>query len=113
MRRMNEDEQRGVDAARLLRVLADRAMAEGECQDIAGVTVGPSTADAAAAGMDLNSPRYRAAIAQLLEMGALVTDEETSTLMSDDVVGEPEHGFALKITREGVQVLRELEQYGV
>jgi hypothetical protein len=110
---MNEDEQRGVDAARLLRVLADQAMAEGEREDIAGVTVEPSTADAAAAGMDLNSPRYRAAIAQLLEMGALVTDEETNALMSDDVVGEPEHGFALKITREGVQVLRELEQYGV
>jgi hypothetical protein len=46
-------------------------------------------------------------------MGALVTDEETNALMSDDVVGEPEHGFVFKITREGVQVLRELEQYGV
>ena len=109
---MNKDEQRGVDAARLLRVLADRAMAENECEDIAGVTVEPSTADAAAAGMDLNAPRYRAAIAQLLEMGALVADEETNALMSK-VVGEPEHGFAFKITREGVQVLRELEQYGV
>jgi hypothetical protein len=109
---MNEDEQRGVDAARLLRVLADRAMAESERQDITGVTVRPSTADAAAAGVGLNSPRYNAAIAQLLEMGALVTDEETNALMSN-VVGEPEHGFAFKITREGVQVLGELEQYGV
>ena len=110
---MNEDEQRGVDAARLLRVLADRAMAESERQDIAGVTVEPSTADAAAAGMDLNSPRYRAAIAQLLEMGALVADEEETNVLMSNVVGEPEHGFAFKITREGVQVLRELEQYGV
>jgi hypothetical protein len=110
---MNKDEQRGVDAARLLRVLADRAMAESECEDIAGVTVGPSTADAAAAGMNLNSPRYNAAIAQLLEMGALVADEETNALMSDDVVGESEHGFAFKITWQGVEVLRELEQYGV
>ncbi len=38
--------------------------------------------------------------------------EETSTLMSD-VVGEAEHAFTFKITREGVEVLRELEQYGV
>ena len=111
-RRMNEDEQRGVDAARLLRVLADRATAEGERKDIAGVTVGPSTTDAAAAGMNLNSPRYRAAITRLLEMGALVRDEETNALMSN-VIGEPEHGFTFKITREGVEVLRELEQYGV
>jgi hypothetical protein len=46
-------------------------------------------------------------------MAALVTDEETNALISDDAVGEPEHGFALKITPVGVQVLRELEQYGV
>ncbi len=108
---MTQDQQRAVDAIRLLRALVDQAMAERgseDMEDVAGVTVMPSTADAAAAGMDLNSPRYNAALGLLLgELGvdALIPDDETNARLVN-VVGEPEHGWAFKITRDGLELLR-------
>jgi hypothetical protein len=101
---MGEDEQRAVDAIRLLQALADQARVEGGHDDVAGVTVMPSTAAAEEAGMVLNTPRYNAAIEALLGVGALRRDEAANALFAN-VVGEPEQGWALEITPEGVDLL--------
>ena len=76
---MAEEERRAVDNVALLRALADQAMQENglaDAQGAAAVSVVPSTATAAAVGMDIGTPRYEAAVGRLLEAGALERDEE-------------------------------------
>ena len=101
---MAEDERPAVEAVRLLRALVDRAMAERRSKDteeVAGVTVMPSTADAEAAGLVFDAPRYNAAMGLLwggLGVDALEPDDETNARFVN-VVGEPERGWTFKITR--------------
>jgi hypothetical protein len=98
---MGEEEQRAVDTVELLRALVDQVMDERDLEDeedAVGVPVVPATA-----GMDLSTPRYNAAIEELLDVGALERDDETDELLGN-ISGEPE---AFKITREGLELLRE------
>src|ERR687894_2131433 len=99
-------EERGaVDEMGLLRALADQAMQENglaDAQGAASVSVVPSTATVAAAGMDIGTPRYDAAIRRLLEAGALERDEETDR-MRGHVSGDPE---AFRISRSGIDPLQ-------
>jgi hypothetical protein len=101
------DQQRAVDATMLMMQLAIRARVERKLDsldDVVGVTVIPSTADAEGASLVLNSPRYNAARDELLEAGALERDHETEEQLAN-ISGEPE---AFKITRSGIQLLRNL-----
>jgi len=68
-----------------------------DAQGAASVSVVPSTATAAAAGMDIGTPRYDAAVGRLLEAGALERAEEIDRLHAN-VQGEPE---AFRITARG------------
>ena len=102
---MTQEELRAVDAVRLLRALVDQATAECGQDDVAGVTVVPSTAAASAAGLVLNAPRYDAAIELLLGAEALERDEGANALFANVAGGEPEHGWAFEITREGLELL--------
>ena len=98
---MTEEERGAVDARGLLRALAEQAMQENglaDAQGAASVSVVPSTATAAAAGMDVGTPRYEAAVGRLLESGALERDEENS--------GGPE---AFRITAGGIDLLKKTE----
>ncbi len=110
-RRMTEGDRLAAEAVRLLRALVDRAMAERgseDMEDLAGVSISPSTADAEAAGLVLNTPRYNAALGLLLGglgVDALEPDHETNARLVN-VVGEPEHGWAFRITRDGLELLR-------
>ena len=95
---MTKEERGAVDARDLLRALAGQAMQENglaDAQGAASVSVVPSTATAAAAGMDIGTPRYEAAVGRLLEAGALERDEENS--------GGPE---AFRITAGGIDLLK-------
>ncbi len=103
---MSEEERRAVDAVGLLRALAEQAMQEhglADAQGAAAVSVVPATAAVAAAGMDIGTPRYNAAIEQLLQAGALERDEELDRLLAN-VDGDPE---AFRITSGGIDLLRE------
>ncbi len=105
---MTEEERGTVDAVGLLRALAEQAMQENglaDAQGAAAVSVVPSTAAAAAAGMDIGTPAYNAAIEQLLEAEALERDEETDRLHAN-VAGDP---GAFRITSGGVDLLRKME----
>ncbi len=110
-RRMTEGERLAVEAVRLLRALVDQAMADRGTEDmeeVAGAVVIPTTADAEAAGLVLNTPRYDAALGLLLGglgVDALEPDHETNARLVN-VVGEPEHGWAFRITRDGLELLR-------
>ena len=102
---MSKEEQRAVvDAIGLLRLLVNQAIAEKKGledeEDVVGVVVVPATAQ-----IDLSTPRYNAAIEQLLEWGALARDDETDETneLLSNVPGVPE---AVKITREGLELLR-------
>jgi hypothetical protein len=100
---VNEDEQeRAVDAILLPRALVVRAKIESGREDVAGVTVIPTTADAEAAGMVRGAPRYNAAKEQLLEVMALEHDHEVDELLGN-ISGDPE---AFKITSVGLELLR-------
>jgi hypothetical protein len=103
---MREDEQRAVDAIRLLRTLVDQALSEGRGErgeDVVGSTVVPTTATAHwAGGMDLGTPRYFAARDWLLEAGALERDDDADRLLAN-VAGDPE---PFKITQSGIDLLR-------
>src|SRR3712207_4926209 len=98
---MTEEERGAVDARGLLRALAEQAMQENglaDAQGAAAVSVVPSTATAAAVGMDIGTPRYEAAVGRLLEAGALERDAENS--------GDPE---AFRITVRGIDMLKKSE----
>ncbi len=102
---MTEEERGAVDDVGLLRALAEQAMQENglaDAQGAASVSVVPSTATAAAAGMDIGTPRYEAAVGRLLEAGALERDEERDRQQAN-VQGEPE---AFRITSGGIDLLR-------
>ena len=69
---MSEEERGTIDDVGLLRALAKQAMQENglaDAQGAASVSVVPSTATAAAAGMDIGTPRYEAAVGRLLKAG--------------------------------------------
>lgn len=106
------DERLAVEAVRLLRALVDQAMAERGSEDVeevAGVTVIPSPADAEAAGLVFGTPRYNAAVGLLLgELGvdALEPDDETNARLVNVVVEKPERGWAFKIAHDGLELLR-------
>ncbi len=103
---MTEEERRDVDSVQLLRAMAEQAMQENglaDAQGAASVSVVPTMATAATAGMEVGTPRYDAAIGQLLEAGALERDEELDRLGAD-VDGGPE---AFRITSSGIDLLRE------
>ncbi len=108
---MTEDDRLAAEAVRLLRALVDQAMAErrsDDMGDVAGATVIPTTADAEAAGLVLNTPHYYAALGLLLgELGvdALEPDRETNARLGS-IPREPAHGWAFKITRDGLELLR-------
>jgi hypothetical protein len=101
---MSEDEQRAVDAIRLLRALVDQAMTECGHEDVTGVTVVPSTAAVESAGLVLNSAHYNAAIEALLGVGALGRDEQANALFAN-VGGEPKQGWAFEFTPKGLDLL--------
>ena len=101
---MTEEERGAVDEVGLLRALADQAMQENGLADAQGapsVSVVPSTATVAA-GMDIGTPRYDAAIRRLLEAGALERYEETDRMRAN-VSGDPE---AFRITSSGIDLLQ-------
>lgn len=102
---VTEEERRAVDAVGLLRALAEQAMQENGLADVQGaapVSIIPATAAVATAGMDIGTPRYDAAIEQLLEAGALERDEDIDRLRAN-VAGDPE---AFRITSGGIDLLR-------
>src|ERR687889_2474692 len=89
---MTEEERGVVYEMGLLRALADQAMQENglaDAQGAASVSVVPSTATVAAAGMDIGTPRYDAAIRRLLEAGGLGGYEKNDRLNAN-VSGEPQ-----------------------
>jgi hypothetical protein len=53
----------------------------------------------------MGSPLYRAAIWWLLDMGALIPDEETNE-QRRNTVGAQHWDFMFKITRHGLDMLR-------
>jgi hypothetical protein len=105
---MTEEEHGTVVDVGLLRALAEQAMQENglaDAQGAASVSVVPSTATAAAAGMDIGTPRYEAAVGRLLEVGALERAEEIDQLQTNNR-GESE---AFRITARGIDMLRKTE----
>src|SRR5215212_1785743 len=103
---MTEEERGAVDVVGLLRAMADQAMQENglaDAQGAASVSVVPSTATAATAGMDMGTPPYDAAVGWLLEAGALERDEEIDRLHAN-VAGNPE---AFRITAGGIDLLQQ------
>ncbi len=103
---MTEDERRAADAVGLLRALANQVMQENglaDAQGAAAVSVVPSTATVAAAGMDIGTPRYDAAVGRLLELGALEREEQSGRTQTN-TSGDPE---AFRITSGGIDLLRE------
>jgi len=94
------------DARRLLRALVDVAMAEGQVEDeeaVVGVSTSPSLPVTEATGIEGDryyDERLSAALSQLVDAGAL---EYEGTISG--ILGEPE---AYKITRRGIELLREV-----
>ena len=106
---MNGDEQRAVDALRLLRGAVDEVMmAEKGIEDEADVVGVPI----ALRQGDLSSARYDAAIEALLEAGALMRDPETDEAneLLSNVLGVPE---VFKITSDGLELLRRAREMGM
>jgi hypothetical protein len=105
---MNGDEQRAVDALRLLRGAVDEVMGEKgieDEEDVVGVPI-------ALRQGDLSSARYDAAIEALLEAGALMRDPETDEAneLLSNVLGVPE---VFKITSDGLELLRRAREMGM
>jgi hypothetical protein len=105
---MSEDEQRAVDALRLLRAAADEVMARKGAsaeEDVIGEVI-------TLPRENLSRARYDAALAELLEAGTLVRDAETDEAndVLSTVVGEPR---AFKITSSGVELLRQAREMGM
>ena len=87
-------------ARRLLKALNDH-----QAHDREGATVQPRDREARDAGLRLGSPLYRAAMWWLLDVGALVPDEEANERLRN-VVGAQHRGFVFKTTRHGLEMLR-------
>ncbi len=82
-----------------------RALNEHQAHDREGATVNPGDQEARDAGLRPSSPPYRAAVWWLLDIGALVPDEEANEQLRN-AVGAQHRGFAFKITRRGLNMLR-------
>jgi hypothetical protein len=98
------NEQTVMDAIRLLRALDDN-----QAHSRVGAAVMPSTAEAMAAGIDLHTSRYYAAIELLLDRDYLARDYEADRRLQN-IVGDPE---SFRITKKGLDLLaglREREQ---
>ena len=105
---MNEDEQRAVDAIRLLQAAVEEVMAEKGLEDeadVVGIPIAPRRGN-------LSSTRYDSAIEELLEVGAMARDAETDEVneLLSSVPGAPE---AFKITSGGLELLRRAREMGV
>jgi hypothetical protein len=81
------------------------ALHEHQGHDREGATVKPADQEARDAGLRESSTHYRAAIWWLLDVGALVPDEEANARLRN-AVGAQHRGFAFKITRRGLNMLR-------
>jgi hypothetical protein len=84
-----------------------RALNEHQAHDREGVTVKPADQEARDAGLRVGSTHYRAAIWWLLDVGALVPDEDANEQLRN-AVGAQHRGFAFKITRRGLNMLRRI-----
>ena len=82
-----------------------RALNEHQAHYREGATVQPGDQEARDAGLRVSSTHYRAAIWWLLDVGALVPDEEANEQLRN-AVGAQHRGFAFKITRRGLNMLR-------
>jgi hypothetical protein len=82
-----------------------RALNEHQAHDREGATVKPADQEARDAGLRVGSALYRAAIWWLLDVGALVPDEEVNERLRN-AAGAQHRGFAFKITRHGLDMLR-------
>lgn len=81
------------------------ALNEHQAHDREGATVQPGDQEAGKAGLRLGSPLYRAAMWWLLDVDALIPDEETNE-QRRNTVGAQHRSFAFKITRHGLDMLR-------
>ncbi len=82
-----------------------KALNEHQAHGREGATVEPGDQEAGGAGLRMGSPLYRAAIWWLLDVGALIPDEETNA-QRRNTVGAQHRGFMFKITRHGLDMLR-------
>ena len=87
-------------ARRLLRTLN-----EHQAHDHEGATVQLGDREAQDAGLRPGSALYRAAVWWLLDVGAMVPDEEANKHLRN-TAGAQHLGFAFKITRHGLDILR-------
>lgn len=87
-------------AMRLLRALNDN-----QAHDREAAEVEPGEQEAKDAGLRPGSILYRSAIWWLLDMGALVPDQEANERLRN-AAGAQHHDFAFKITRDGLDMLR-------
>ena len=88
-------------ARRLLRTL-DENQAHGR----EGAAVKPGEEEAMVAGLRPGSHLYRAAVWWLLDNDALVPDREANERLRN-TVGAQHHDFAFRLTRRGLDMLRE------
>ena len=82
-----------------------QALNEHQAHDREGAPVKPGNQEARYAGLRVGSTLYRAAMWWLLDVGALVPDEEANEQLRN-AVGAQHRGFAFKITRHGLNMLR-------
>jgi hypothetical protein len=82
-----------------------QALNEHQAHDREGAPVKPGDQEARYAGLRIGSTLYRAAMWWLLDVGALVPDEEANEQLRS-AVGAQHRGFAFKITRHGLNMLR-------
>jgi hypothetical protein len=84
-----------------------QALNEHQAHDREGAPVRPGDQEAGYAGLRVGSTLYRAAMWWLLDVGALVPDEEANEQLRN-AVGAQHRGFAFKITRHGLNMLRKV-----
>jgi hypothetical protein len=82
-----------------------QALNEHQAHDREGAQVKPGDQEARYAGLRVGSNLYRAAMWWLLDVGALVPDEEANEQLRN-AVGAQHRPFAFKITRHGLNMLR-------
>ena len=88
-------------ARRLLRDLN-----ENQAHGRQGAVVGLGEQEARDVGLRQGSPLYRAAVWWLLDNDALVPDREANERLRN-TVGAQHHDFAFRLTRRGLDMLRE------
>jgi hypothetical protein len=105
---MSEDEQRAVDALRILRAAVDEVMSRKELDDEEAVIGEIITLPQG----NLSTPRYEAAKAELLQVGALGRDAETDEA-NELLSSVPEAPEAFKFTSGGAELLRMAQEMGM